>query len=98
VESFCWIGSGDFRTSFVDGIGQGVTHDDPLALESKRSIVAAEIFYAIGAIRSIYYWLRKETDPTFPSTWTYVAPVIAKIVGAIFLDEKLTTFKAGMLT
>jgi drug/metabolite transporter (DMT)-like permease len=142
---------GIIGTSFVVGIGQGVADDDPLALESKLSIVAAEFFYAIGAIRSkkvmnhvspfafnglqmifsscglfvlslclediatvtynlssvsallylsviasilalgIYYWLLKETNPTFPSTWTYVAPVIAMIVGAIFLDEKLTT-------
>jgi drug/metabolite transporter (DMT)-like permease len=39
---------------------------------------------------TIYYWLMRETNATFPTTWTYVAPVIAMAVGAVFLDEKLT--------
>ncbi|NGQ95970.1 EamA family transporter [Brevibacillus sp. SYP-B805] len=39
---------------------------------------------------SIYYWLVKETNSTFPTTWTYVAPVLAMVNGTLFLDEALT--------
>ncbi|ARU62146.1 hypothetical protein CBW65_14910 [Tumebacillus avium] len=35
----------------------------------------------------IYYWLLKITNPMFPTTWTYVAPVIAMLAGAVYLEE-----------
>ncbi|ANE48274.1 hypothetical protein SY83_20510 [Paenibacillus swuensis] len=37
----------------------------------------------------IFYWLVQRTNPLFPSTWTYVSPVIAIIVGYILLNETL---------
>ncbi len=39
---------------------------------------------------TIYYWLVRETNATFPTTWTYVAPVIAMGIGTVFLGEQLT--------
>jgi drug/metabolite transporter (DMT)-like permease len=40
---------------------------------------------------TIYYWLVRETNATFPTTWTYVSPIIALAIGAIFLGEQLTS-------
>ncbi|CAM3043068.1 EamA family transporter [Paenibacillus sediminis] len=55
---------------------------------------AASLFYlvVIASIiaSNIYYRLVEKTNPLFPTTWTYVAPVIAIIVGALFLQEKLS--------
>lgn len=44
---------------------------------------------------SIFYWLLRVTNPVFPTTWTFVSPVIAMGVGALFLHETLT-FAMGM--
>ncbi|MGO0063258.1 DMT family transporter [Brevibacillus fluminis] len=38
----------------------------------------------------MFYWLLKETNPTFPVTWTYVSPVIALVIGAVFYREPVS--------
>ncbi|AHA06041.1 EamA family transporter [Bacillus toyonensis] len=45
----------------------------------------------IGSIggHGLYYWLLAKTNPVFPSTWLYVSPLIAIIVGYIVLGEPL---------
>ncbi|MED3323268.1 EamA family transporter [Bacillus thuringiensis] len=45
----------------------------------------------IGSIggHGLYYWLLSKTNPVFPSTWLYVSPLIAIIVGYIVLGEPL---------
>ncbi|WP_182813301.1 EamA family transporter [Bacillus sp. ME78] len=45
----------------------------------------------IGSIggHGLYYWLLSKTNPVFPSTWLYVSPLIAIIVGYIVLAEPL---------
>ncbi|WP_144501414.1 DMT family transporter [Bacillus thuringiensis] len=45
----------------------------------------------IGSIggHGLYYWLLSKTNPVFPSTWLYVSPLIAIIVGYIILGEPL---------
>lgn len=35
----------------------------------------------------IYYWLVARTGPLFASTWTYMAPVVATVTGALVLAE-----------
>ena len=42
----------------------------------------------IGA--GIYYWLIKMMGPLIPSTWSYVSPVIALVIGMVFLNETVT--------
>ncbi|WP_226606659.1 DMT family transporter [Bacillus cereus] len=51
----------------------------------------------IGSIggHGLYYWLLSKTNPVFPSTWLYVSPLIAIIVGYIILGEPLNP-KMGM--
>ncbi|MGR5864122.1 EamA family transporter [Bacillus cereus] len=48
-------------------------------------------FIFIGSIggHGLYYWLLSKTNPVFPSTWLYVSPLIAIIVGYIILGEPL---------
>jgi drug/metabolite transporter (DMT)-like permease len=38
----------------------------------------------------IYYWLVKRINPLFPSTWLYVSPVIALLVGHFLLNEPIS--------
>lgn len=39
---------------------------------------------------SMYYWLVSRTNPVFPSTWLYISPLIAVILGVIFYDEYIS--------
>ncbi|WP_339262102.1 EamA family transporter [Lysinibacillus sp. FSL K6-3209] len=39
---------------------------------------------------SIYYWLVSRTNPIFPSTWLYISPLIAVVLGVIFYQEYLS--------
>ncbi|MBE5106698.1 EamA family transporter [Bacillus thuringiensis] len=45
----------------------------------------------IGSIggHGLYYWLLSKTNPVFPSTWLYVSPLIAVVVGYLILGEPL---------
>jgi drug/metabolite transporter (DMT)-like permease len=49
-------------------------------------------FIVVASIISngIYYWLMKKTNPLFPSTWTYIAPLIAMFVGWTVLEERFS--------
>lgn len=52
------------------------------------------LFYLIifGSMigHSIYYWLVSRTNPVFPSTWLYISPVIAVILGVTFYHEYIS--------
>jgi drug/metabolite transporter (DMT)-like permease len=72
-----------------------------ISLFTERVSAAAYTFTSVTALlylavvvsiaaSSIYYWLVKETNSTFPTTWTYVAPVLAMVNGTLFLGEALT--------
>lgn len=69
-----------------------------------KSYMALLYLISFGSVisYSIFFWLVKITNPVFPTTWTYVAPVIALAVGAIFLNEQVTFAQmigaAGILT
>ncbi|UPW81351.1 DMT family transporter [Lysinibacillus sp. Ag94] len=39
---------------------------------------------------SIYYWLVSQTNPVFPSTWLYISPLIAVLLGATFYHEYIS--------
>lgn len=39
---------------------------------------------------SIYYWLVLRTNPVFPSTWLYISPLIAVMLGATFYHEYIS--------
>jgi drug/metabolite transporter (DMT)-like permease len=39
---------------------------------------------------SLYYWLVSRTNPVFPSTWLYISPVIAVVIGVLFYNEYIS--------
>lgn len=38
---------------------------------------------------SLFYWLVAKTNPVFPSTWLYISPLIALVIGVIFYHEEI---------
>ncbi|MGB8954807.1 MAG: EamA family transporter [Tumebacillaceae bacterium] len=67
--------------------------ESPLSATFTSTSVWALLYLAVVAsilASGIYYWLVQKTNPLFPTTWTYVAPIIALGAGALFLDEKVT--------
>ncbi|NBI29248.1 DMT family transporter [Chengkuizengella marina] len=57
--------------------------------------VSLSILYLIvfGSImgHGLFYWLVSKTNPVFPSTWLYVSPIIAMVLGIVFLNETIQT-------
>ncbi|RNB79580.1 EamA family transporter [Brevibacillus fluminis] len=43
---------------------------------------------------TIFYWLVAKTNPVFPSTWLYISPIIAMVLGMILYHETVTWFMA----
>ncbi|MFD1737413.1 DMT family transporter [Bacillus salitolerans] len=39
---------------------------------------------------TLFYWLVSKTNPVFPSTWLYISPIIAMILGIIIYREALS--------
>lgn len=61
------------------------------------------LFYLIvvGSMvgHSLFYWLVVKTNPFFPSTWLYISPVIALVIGAAAYHEQVSwNTLAGVLT
>jgi drug/metabolite transporter (DMT)-like permease len=48
------------------------------------------IFVGSIAGHGLYYWLIAQTNPIFPSTWLYVSPLIAVLIGYVVLNEAIT--------
>jgi drug/metabolite transporter (DMT)-like permease len=63
---------------------------------SLRSMAGLAYLVVFGSwiAYSAYVWLLKHTTPTRLSTYAYVNPVVAMLLGSVFLGEKVT---AGML-
>lgn len=48
---------------------------------------------------SLFYWLVAKTNPVFPSTWLYISPLIALVLGVLFYGETVTwVTAAGVVT
>lgn len=63
-----------------------LTAVEPAALAALAYLAVVASMLGLG----LYYWLLERTGATFPTTWTYVSPVIALGVGAAWLGERLT--------
>lgn len=50
----------------------------------------------VGSIggHGLYTWLLAKTNPVFPSTWLYVSPLIATILGYFIMDEPIKPIMA----
>jgi drug/metabolite transporter (DMT)-like permease len=72
-----------------------VCFEEPLSIEFSWPAAASLIYLVVMAsiiASNVYYRLVEMTNPLFPTTWTYVAPVIAILAGTLFLNEDLNLF------
>jgi drug/metabolite transporter (DMT)-like permease len=81
--------------SFVTERGQ---FDYNMNLASIGSLFYLIVFGSMIG-HSLYYWLVVRTNPIFPSTWLFISPIIALLLGGIFYGETITWLTAvGTLT
>lgn len=68
---------------------ENIQFDNLLSFASMGSLLYLII---VGSMigHSIYYWLVSRTNPIFPSTWLYISPLIAVVLGVIFYQEYLS--------
>lgn len=61
-------------------------------LLSPASIVSFLYLTIFGSMigHSIYYWLVSRTNTVFPSTWLYISPLIAVMLGVTFYHEYIS--------
>jgi drug/metabolite transporter (DMT)-like permease len=66
-------------------------HEAYLALNAK-AVLAFIYLLIIGSIIgfNVFGWLSKKAPPAWVSTYSYVNPLVAILLGAIFLKEKIT--------
>jgi drug/metabolite transporter (DMT)-like permease len=78
---------------FVFGLATGEAARVHLELISLRSAAALAYLVVFGSIVgfSSYIWLLKETDPALASSYAYVNPVVAVILGWLLAGESLNT-------
>ncbi|MGG1679246.1 DMT family transporter [Neobacillus sp. NRS-1170] len=77
---------------------QDIQPEKLLSPASIGSLVYLTIFGSMIG-HTIFYWLVSRTNPVFPSTWLYISPLIAVILGVIFYDEYISWLTAlGTLT
>ncbi|WP_160725236.1 DMT family transporter [Bacillus sp. USDA818B3_A] len=79
-----------------------VTEDVHLdALVSPAAIGSSIYLIIFGSMlgHSLYYWLVSKTNPVFPSTWLFVSPILAMVLGVVFYHEAVSWVSgAGALT
>lgn len=61
------------------------------ALLTTNAIGSFLYLTVIGSMvgHSLFYWLVSRTNPIFPSSWLYISPLIALVIGVIFYGEEL---------
>jgi drug/metabolite transporter (DMT)-like permease len=71
------------------------------AFQSIASVGSIVYLIFIGSMlgHSLYYWLVVRTNPVFPSTWLYISPLIAVVIGVLFYNEYFSWMAgAGVIT
>ncbi|REE86425.1 drug/metabolite transporter (DMT)-like permease [Paenibacillus taihuensis] len=73
----------------LSGLTEHVHVDVVFTREAVGSLLYLTI---VGSMvgHSLFYWLVAKTNPVFPSTWLYVSPPIALLVGVLFYQEPFT--------
>jgi drug/metabolite transporter (DMT)-like permease len=69
--------------SFLTERGQ---YDYHMSLASIGSLVYLIVFGSMIG-HSLYYWLVVRTNPIFPSTWLFISPILALLLGVLFYGE-----------
>jgi drug/metabolite transporter (DMT)-like permease len=58
------------------------------------SILYLMLAGSIGG-HGLYYWLVHRTNPVFPSTWVYISPIVALLIGFVLLGEQILSVAAA---
>jgi len=74
---------------FLSFFTENIRLDYLLSPASIGSLLYLTIFGSMIG-HSIYYWLVSRTNPVFPSTWLYISPLIAIMLGVIFYHEYIS--------
>ncbi|MFT4415518.1 DMT family transporter [Fredinandcohnia humi] len=64
-------------------------YDFTMNLASASSFLYLVVFGSMIG-HTLFYWLVARTNPVFPSTWLFISPVIAVLVGVVFYQEYLS--------
>ncbi len=62
------------------------------SLLAPNAILSLLYLMVVGSMmgHTIFYWLVAKTNPVFPTTWLYISPLIALILGMVLYDEPLS--------
>lgn len=62
------------------------------ALLSTKAIGSILFLIVMGSMigHTIFYWLVAKTNPVFPSTWHYISPILAMVLGAVLYHEPIS--------
>lgn len=62
------------------------------SLTSPASIGSFLYLIVFGSMigHTLFYWLVSRTNPVFPSTWLFISPLIAMVIGVMFYHEALS--------
>lgn len=77
-------------TGFIVALPMTLLIGGPAPLNASASAYAAVVFLGLiptGAAMVLWVWLTKRRGALFASMATYIAPVVATILGVVFLDE-----------
>ena len=85
VNGFSMLSGGLFLCAVALATGQT---SFPVTAPAVGSLLYLIVFGSIGG-HSMYLWLVGHTGPVFASTWLYVSPIIATMVGAVVLSEQV---------
>lgn len=85
VNGFSMLSGGLFLCVIAVATGQTGL---PLSFAALGSLLYLVIVGSIGG-HSMYLWLVGQTGPVLASTWLYISPVIATIVGSVVLAEEI---------
>ncbi|MBJ6364311.1 DMT family transporter [Paenibacillus sp. GCM10012307] len=68
----------------------------PASILEPKSLLSLIYLTTAGSMvaHTIFYWLVSKTNPVFPSTWLYVSPLIALVLGALLYHEPVSLLSA----
>jgi drug/metabolite transporter (DMT)-like permease len=77
----------------VVGLARGETRGFDLAAVRPSSWIGLAYLIVFGSVVAFtaYAWLLQNASVTLASTYAYVNPVVAVLLGALFVDEPITT-------
>lgn len=87
VNGYSMLSGGLFLCAVAVATGQT---SFPLTASTAGSLLYLILFGSIAG-HSMYLWLVGHAGPIFASTWLYISPIIATVVGAIVLSENVLT-------